>query len=202
MKANKILVSIFLLLYNLECSSIVPPTGCPLVCSQTGSATFCALNTGDLCVTGNAQFGGNVTICGQVNITRVYGYFFDSAFNIMLSASNPTKIPFSTAGVGGVVNVAHPNATDVVIMIPGTYIVTYRVEPDVALNINSDFEIQKNGVLIPGSIFTLAAQLSNIEISAISILTANSGDVITVVTTALVNAPLSGKSSLLVQKIA
>lgn len=201
MSAKQILVCLLILNTGQNYASIVPPVGCPIVC-PTGNATFCGITAGELCVTGNLQVGGNVTICGQVNVTRVYGYFFDQEFSVTLDPVNPTKIPFAAAGVGGVINVGHPNATDIIIQIPGVYLITYRIEPDVALPINSDFEIQKNGNLVPGSIFTLAAELSNIEISAISIIAAHAGDIITVVTTALLaDTILSGKSTLVIEKI-
>lgn len=178
-------------------------SGCPLACPTGTSAQFCGLNASTLCVTGNAQIGGVLTVCGSINAPTAYGYFYDPVFTVLLSTINPTKIPFTNAGAAAVLNIAHPNATDAVIQLSGIYRITYMIEPTSALNSNGDFQIQVNGTAVPGSTFTLAAALSNIEISGQSIVVANAGDVISVVTTALaLDTTLAGKSSLIIEKIA
>ncbi len=50
-------------------SSVSLKAACPTPCAGvTGAAQFCSLVTQNLCVTGNEQIGGNLTVCGTETI--------------------------------------------------------------------------------------------------------------------------------------
>lgn len=196
-----------LMLHANNCFSIT--RACPTVCpSNTGAAQFCSLtvrdnaNLGSLCVTGNAQIAGDLTVCGVINGSfAAYGFFYDDDF-ATTSLIDPAKIPFTNTGIS--FNLTHNNATDIEINFDGVYRITALVEPSNALNVNSVLEIQVNDTLVDGSAFVIPGQLSDIEYSTQAIVTVVAGDVITVVLTpdSPQETTLSGISSIIVEKIA
>ena len=184
---------------------------CPVSCptAAVGTAQFCAVNVRDnlsassICFTGNAQVGGNLNVCGTItgNFIRAYGYFFDEAISVVLDPVLPTKIPFTNSGIA--FNITHPNITDAIIQVAGVYLITVMIEPNTALDVSADYEIQKNGVTIPGSIFTIGAGISGIEISTQALVIAMPNDTITVITTGIgEETTLTGISSIIIDKIA
>lgn len=198
-----------ILLQPLVTSASLP--GCPIVCptSAKAPAQFCAVNvrdnlsTNQLCVTGNAQIGGNLNVCGTItgNFIRAYGYFYNEDFSVALDPVLPSKIPVTNTGLA--LNVTNPNATDIVIQLAGVYLIAVMLEPNTALNVSADYEIQKNGVTIPGSVFNMGAGISGIQISTQALVAAVPTDVITVITTGTgQETTLTGISSIIIDKIA
>lgn len=87
-KQFAVVLLVFLFFSNLKAS-------CPVSCSTTG-AQFCNLVTNTLCVTGNEQIGGSLTVCGTARILNTAASTGCSSGALVVSGG---------VGIGGNLNV-------------------------------------------------------------------------------------------------
>lgn len=199
------------------CSLPSLKASCPTVC-PTGGAQFCALNSQTLCVTGNAQIGGNLTVCGtgsaMVSISggagvtgpvpfgslAAYGNVYSTALGLVLvSGTNP--IPFATNGP--LLNVSHTaTSATVTPAISGVYLITYVIEPTVDIGVGGVYTITVGGAPVASSTYASLAGQINFPATGQAIVAITAGTAVQVTLTSTSTVTLTGTASLTLEKIA
>lgn len=182
--------------------------------SSTAPSTSCT--NGALVVSGGVGIGGNLNVCGLttsfVSVTggagltgpipfaslAAYANAYDTALALVL-ASGTNSIPLPTAGP--LLNVTHPNATDIVPQVSGVYLVTYVVEPTIALGVAGTYALTVNGTPQAGTTYSVLAAQVNFAAIGQALLVLAAGDV-NVTLSSLATVTLTGTASLTLEKIA
>lgn len=145
------------------------------VCPLPGQgATFCNLNVGNFCVTGDAQVGGTLNVNGLINGTDISvasgNVFFGNTCRVdQVNGSdalgNRNGAPFKT--ISAALAVAQP--FDAVWVFPGNYNETITVPANVSLRglAAGTVFIQQLGVTVPTDLVTMGTSSSLEEVNLI-----------------------------------
>lgn len=163
-------------------------------CTGSVGATGPTGNTGAIGVTGAAGLTGPTGIASLGS----YAYMFNSNFNIVLSSSSTTPIPFSVNGL--LSNITHSTSTNpdqITINNTGTYLITAIVNLSTTTT-GVEFELDQNNAQISGTSFALSSP-GTITLQAI--INATNGDVIQLIQTGLVSTTISGTATITIEQI-
>jgi hypothetical protein len=138
--------------------------------------------SGNLSVGGTTTIGGNLTVTGTVTSSSpasglpAYAYAF-SVLGAGLTIAAGGPVSFDT--LAGAVGITEPTVTTFVLPTAGNYSVSFVITNTVALL--SQFEITRNGVLVPGGLYGNAVNIGNAVAGQAIIFGAAAGDIISVI---------------------
>jgi hypothetical protein len=216
-------VKIFTL--GILCLSSALQASCPLVCTgPTGAARFCnltvtgALLAGTVCVSGNEQVGGNLTVCGTTTsfvsgiagggltgpisfaTLAAFGFAWNPAL-VQTGIAAGANVPVTLTNSSSLFNTTFaPSALTP--QVSGTYLIDYIVDLSSGTGQPGTFSIAVAGTPVPGSQFTVTAGLTG-AVTGQALVSVTAGQPVTINfnNTGTVAALLAGTASLTLERV-